>query len=83
MTHPQAKALAGGEGRRCLRCDNSAGSGMLCDSCLADELDDRDCDEEYVEPEFECAGYNDGTGFYCPLWGSEECDWECPRGGMG
>jgi len=24
-----------------------------------------------------------GTGFYCPLWGSEECDWECPNGGMG
>ena len=37
----------------------------------------------HVEPAFECAGYNDGTGFYCPLWGSEECDWECPEGGMG
>lgn len=50
----------------------------------ADELDmdddDTGMDEGFV---FECAGWNDGTGFYCPLWGSEECDWECPEGGMG
>ena len=43
--------------------------------------EDDDCDPE--GPAFECAGYNDGTGFYCPLWGSEECDWECPEGGLG
>jgi hypothetical protein len=47
---------------------------------LADELADRDLDDD-CDPEgpaFECAGFNDGSGFYCPLWGSEECDWECP-----
>jgi hypothetical protein len=45
-----------------------------------------DFDPDEFDPEgpaFECAGYNDGSGFYCPLWGSEECDWECPHGGMG
>ncbi|MBP8235634.1 MAG: hypothetical protein KAY22_25400 [Rhizorhabdus sp.] len=53
-----------------------------CRACLIDHYDDDDDDD----PEglaFECAGFNDGTGFYCPLWGSEECDWECPNGGMG
>ena len=53
-----------------------------CRACLIDHYDDDDDDD----PEglaFECAGFNDGTGFYCPLWGSEECDWKCPNGGMG
>jgi hypothetical protein len=67
---------------RCLYCDQPAKHGRLCAGCLADQLA-ADDDEPYEEPAFECAGYNDGTGFYCPLWGSEECDWECPRGGMG
>ncbi len=43
-----------------------------------------DDDEEYDPegPAFECAGFYDDLGqFYCPLWGSEECDWECPHGG--
>lgn len=48
---------------------------------FGDDDDGDDCSPE--GPAFECAGYNDGTGFYCPLWGSEECDWECPEGGMG
>ena len=53
-----------------------------CAACFIDTYDaDEECDPE--GPAFECAGYNDGTGFYCPLWGSEECDWECPNGGMG
>lgn len=51
-----------------------------CATCFIDSYDD-ECDPE--GPAFECAGYDDGTGFYCPLWGSEECDWECPNGGMG
>ena len=47
-----------------------------------DEIDDDpDFDPENPFP-FECAGFDDGTGFYCPLWGSEECDWECPNGGL-
>jgi hypothetical protein len=45
-----------------------------------DRFDEDDFDPE--GPAFECAGFNDGTGFYCPLWGSEECDWECPNGGL-
>lgn len=48
-------------------------------------MDDYDFDDEDFDPEgpaFECAGFNDGTGFYCPLWGSEECDWDCPNGGL-
>jgi len=52
-----------------------------CAACFIDTYDaDEECDPE--GPAFECAGYDDGTGFYCPLWGSEECDWECPNGGM-
>lgn len=50
-----------------------------CAACFIDSYDD-EFDPE--GPAFECAGYNDGTGFYCPLWGSEECDWECPNGGL-
>lgn len=63
---------------RCQRCDNTTRHGGLCGSCIADDMDfDDDSDPE--GPAFECAGYNDGSGFYCPLWRSEECDWECPR----
>lgn len=50
-----------------------------CATCFIDSYDD-ECDPE--GPAFECAGYDDGTGFYCPLWGSEECDWECQKGGI-
>lgn len=44
--------------------------------------DDDEFDPE--GPEFECAGYypEPAGEFYCPLWGTEECDWECPHGGM-
>ena len=50
-------------------------------ACFIDTYDaDEECDPEGQA--FECAKYYDGTGFYCPLWGSEECDWECPNGGM-
>lgn len=68
----------------CLYCDGEPAVGDVCAACIQDEMDR--FDEEDIDPEgpeFECAGFNDGSGFYCPLWGSEECDWECPRGGMG
>lgn len=71
------------EPRQCQRCDNLTRHSRLCGSCIADMLDDEDDGPDPEGPAFECAGYNDGSGFYCPLWGSEECDWECPRGGMG
>lgn len=68
---------------QCERCDRPVGHkyGRLCGACIADDMEfEDDCDPE--GPAFECAGFNDGTGFYCPLWGTEECDWECPNGGM-
>lgn len=73
------------EGKTCQRCDRPImhKHGDLCASCIADDMD---CDLDEFDGEnfgFECAGFDDGSGFYCPLWGSEECDWECPRGGMG
>ncbi|WJY18678.1 hypothetical protein QQS45_00035 [Alteriqipengyuania flavescens] len=40
-------------------------------------------DEVFEEPAFECAGYWDGAKFYCPLAGSEECEWECDGGFEG
>lgn len=50
-----------------------------CRDCIIDDLDEEECDPE--GPAFECAGYYpmEGGDFYCPLWGSEECDWECSR----
>lgn len=52
----------------------------VCRACIIDDFDD---DEEFDPegPEFECAGYypEPAGEFYCPLWGTEECDWECPR----
>ena len=36
-------------------------------------------EDEYVEPEFECAEYWTGSEWYCPLAGTEECDWDCPN----
>ena len=47
-----------------------------------DDCDD-DPDDDGYGFAFECAGYYpDGKTFYCPMWGSEECDWECPNGGL-
>lgn len=48
-----------------------------------DPYDDLDDEYDPEGPAFECAGFYDGGKFYCPMWGSEECDWECSRGGMG
>jgi hypothetical protein len=66
---------------RCHQCGREATMYFhgLCAECCFDERDD---DDDPEGPAFECHGFNDGSGFYCPLWGSEECDWECPNGGM-
>lgn len=73
------------EGRceTCMRCDRPARHDGLCAACIADDMEPDDDEFDPEGPAFECAGYNDGSGFYCPLWGTEDCDWECPRGGMG
>lgn len=68
---------------KCSQCDEPATYGRLCSGCLANMMDEPDDEFDPEGPQFECAGYNDGSGFYCPLWGTEECDWECPNGGMG
>ncbi|WP_341896425.1 hypothetical protein [Sphingobium sp. YR657] len=71
--------------RNCMQCDEPVTGAWMCDRCAADEMADRECDEGLDGDGnflFECAGFNDGSGFYCPLWGSEECDWECPHGGL-
>ncbi len=55
----------------------------VCRACSFDLYDDDDEEFDPEGPAFECAGYYpDGGAFYCPLWGTEECDWECPHGGM-
>lgn len=75
--------LADDPARQCQCCDRPAVHGGLCAACIADDMDYDPDDSDPEGPAFECAGFNDGTGFYCPMWGSEECDWECPNGGMG
>lgn len=79
MTDP---FLITGPAHTCATCGREAAKTYFgeCAACFIDSYDD-ECVPE--GPAFECAGYDDGTGFYCPLWGSEECDWECPNGGMG
>ena len=71
----------------CPRCDTPVNHkhGDLCAACIADDMDDWDDERDDPEgPAIECAGFTDMLGeFYCPMWGSEECDWECPYGGMG
>lgn len=47
-----------------------------------DDFDDDPDDDDGYGFAFECAGFMDGDRFYCPMWGSEECDWECPNGGL-
>lgn len=43
------------------------------------EDDEYEDDPDQVFLDFECGMLADGT---CMLAGSEDCDWECPRGGM-
>jgi hypothetical protein len=48
---------------------------MSDDPCFDDFDDDEsDPDEEFLD--FDCRMMADGQ---CPLAGTEECDWECPR----
>jgi len=71
----------------CERCDAQINTkhGRLCAACIADDLDYEDDDGDPEGPAFDCAGYypEPAGEFYCPMWGSEECDWECPHGRMG
>lgn len=57
-------------------------NGGLCASCIAEEMDyDPAVDDRYEPDEFDdCGLMPDGQ---CTRAGSEECDWECPNGGMG
>jgi len=70
---------SGGWGK-CSHCDNPVRlkHGILCASCIADEIDSYDYDED-GDPEDdgldECAMTSDG---YCMLAGTEHCEWECP-----
>lgn len=49
---------------------------MEDDYYLDHDDDGLDADGNHV---FECAAFPvEGGGLYCPLQGSEECDWECP-----
>lgn len=77
MTTPSVKAE-----HTCPECGGVSKFAGRCMACIASDFDDDD-DFDPEGPAFECAGFDDGSGFYCPLWGSEECDWECPEGGMG
>lgn len=71
---------------RATRATPQAPAGLGHSASIADadynDLDDEEFDPE--GPEFECAGYypEPAGEFYCPLWGTEECDWECPHGGL-
>lgn len=70
---------------KCALCGKSCDMTFAgnCRNCAVDQYDDdeEDCDPE--GPAFECAGYypEPAGEFYCPLWGSEDCDWECPYNG--
>ena len=71
--------------RACARCARPVEHkhGDLCAACIADDMNDWDDERDEEGPAIECAGFTDMLGeFYCPMWGSEECDWECPYGGM-
>lgn len=73
-------------GRHCNSCGKEVDMTFhgACRQCIIDDFDEPDDDFDPEGPAFECAGYYpDSAGeFYCPLWGSEECDWECPHGGL-
>ena len=68
-------------GEKCERCHTSVRRihSTLCAACIADDMDyDPDVDEYREFDEFDdCGMMSDGQ---CLKAGSEECDWECPRG---
>lgn len=78
MTRPDSLAA-----RTCERCNTPVNHrhGNLCAACIAEDMDYDDDEFDPEGPTFECAGYypEPAGEFYCPLWGTEECDWECPR----
>lgn len=43
----------------------------------AADFDDHDPDDFDECDEFECAAYWTGARWFCPLAGTEDCDWEC------
>lgn len=43
------------------------------------DYDDRDDLDEDGNIKFECAAYFVDGHLYCPIAGTEECDWECPE----
>jgi hypothetical protein len=49
------------------------------DAVSGDEfLDDLVCDDDGDgQFDFECHGFFIDGAFYCPMAGTEECDWEC------
>jgi hypothetical protein len=48
---------------------------MEDDDYQYDDYDGHDLDDD--TDEFECHGYFVDGRFYCPMAGTEECDWEC------
>lgn len=54
---------------------------MMVDDFDPDFPGDHDDDglDENGNPIFECARYRVGKAWYCPIAGTEECDWECPH----
>lgn len=65
----------------CERCDTPIKHrhSSLCAACIADDLDheEPEMDEDEAFLSFQC-GFIPGQG--CTLAGTEDCDWECPRG---
>ena len=56
-----------------------AGSAVTDNPAADDDYLDDDGLDEDGNFLFECARYWDGTGWHCPLAGTEDCDWECPE----
>ncbi|WP_298164995.1 hypothetical protein [Novosphingobium sp.] len=68
--------------RKCERCDTIIRHkhGGLCAACLSDDMDSdepEEMDEDEAFLSYQC-GFIPGHG--CTLAGTEDCDWECPRG---
>lgn len=47
-------------------------------SLFDDHFGDNGDGDSDSEARFECAAYLVGGRRYCPIAGTEECDWECP-----
>ena len=65
---------------KCDRCDTLVRhKHSLCMACAMDDFDndEPEMDEDEAFLAFECGMMADG---YCTMAGTEDCDWECPRG---